>query len=72
MLKTIPLISLIHVNAAPPSLQDNTADLDRLKLALAESLPESLRTCAIHIPFACIAALAAAFRAADFTGYAVV
>ncbi|WPD24302.1 MAG: ASKHA domain-containing protein [Candidatus Electrothrix scaldis] len=72
MQKTIPLVSLIHVNAAPPSLQDNTADLDRLKLALAESLPDPLRSCASHIPFSCMAPLAAAFRAADFTGYAVV
>ena len=74
LLKTVPLITLVRVEATPPSLHDNTADLDRLKSALAESLPEQLRrrSCSIRIPFICMAEIAASFRAADFAGYAVV
>ncbi len=72
LLKTVPLVTLIQVKASQPSLNDNTADLDRLKFALAESLPEQLRRYSIHIPFTCMAEIAASFRAADFSGYAVV
>lgn len=72
MLKTIPLVALIRVEAVQPSLHDNTADLDRLKAALTESLPAQLRSCSVHIPFACIVEIAASFRAADFTGYVIV
>ena len=74
MLKTIPLVSLIRVEATLPSLHDNTADLDRLKSALAESLPEQLRirSCSICIPFTCMTELAASFRDAGFAGYALV
>jgi uncharacterized 2Fe-2S/4Fe-4S cluster protein (DUF4445 family) len=70
--KTIPLTTLVQVEANPPGLHDNTADLDRLKFALAESLPEQLRGCLIHIPFTCMAEIAASFRTAGFAGYAVV
>ncbi|CAK8719426.1 DUF4445 domain-containing protein [Candidatus Electrothrix laxa] len=72
LLKTIPLVTLIRVEATQPSLHDNTADLDRLKFALAESLPEPLRRYSIHIPFTCMAEIAASFRSANFAGYAVV
>ncbi|MCW5204240.1 DUF4445 domain-containing protein, partial [Desulfobulbus sp. US4] len=74
MLKTIPLVTLIRVKATLPSLHDNTGDLDRLKFALAESLPEQLRSrsYSLHIPFSCMAEIAASFRDAVFTGYAVV
>ena len=71
MLQTIPLLTLVQVAAVPPSLHDNTADLDRLKSVLAESLPEQLRPYSIHIPFACMAEVAASFRDAGFAGYAV-
>ncbi len=74
LLKTCPLVSLIRVEATLPSLHDNTADLDRLKSALAEALPEQLRrrSCSLHIPFSCMTKIAASFRDAGFTGYAVV
>ncbi|MCW5212778.1 DUF4445 domain-containing protein [Desulfobulbus sp. TB] len=72
MLKTYPLISLVRVQAALPSLHDNTADLDRLKAALTDSLPEQLCNYPLHIPLSCIADIAASFRAADYTGYAVI
>ena len=72
MLKTIPLVFLVRVEATLPSLHDNTADLDRLKAALLDSLPEQLTGLLPHIPFACAADIAASFRGAGFTGYAVV
>lgn len=67
-------MTLIQVKAILPSLHDNTADLDRLKFALAESLPDQFRrrSCSICIPFACMAEIAVSFRAAGFAGYAVV
>ncbi|MCI5145044.1 MAG: DUF4445 domain-containing protein, partial [Candidatus Electrothrix sp. AR3] len=67
----IPLTILLLVKAAPPSLQDNTADIDRLKAALAASLPNRLIGYQLHIPFARLALIAARFRAAGFKGYAV-
>ncbi|MCI5148273.1 MAG: DUF4445 domain-containing protein, partial [Candidatus Electrothrix sp. MAN1_4] len=72
MFKPIPLVFLVRVEATLPSLHDNTADLDRLKATLAESLPEQVRGTVLHIPFACTADIAASFRVAGFTGYAVV
>ncbi len=71
MLTIIPLVFFVRVEAALPSLHDNTADLDRLKSALLDSLPEQVGSFLIHIPFACAAEIAASFREADFTGYAV-
>ncbi|MCI5141424.1 MAG: DUF4445 domain-containing protein [Candidatus Electrothrix sp. ATG1] len=67
----MPLLTPVQVEAVPPSLHDNTADLDRLKLALAESLPEQLYSYPIHIPFSCMAEVAASFRDAGFAGYAM-
>jgi uncharacterized 2Fe-2S/4Fe-4S cluster protein (DUF4445 family) len=55
----------LPVAAAPPSLADNTADLDRLRAALPQTgLP-------LRIPFACMAPLAAKFRAAGFKGWVI-
>ncbi|MCP4364273.1 MAG: ATP-binding protein [Planctomycetes bacterium] len=70
-MKTIPLVFLVRVEATLPSLHDNTADLDRLKAALLDALPEQVGCSLIHIPFACAADIAASFRGADFTGSAV-
>jgi uncharacterized 2Fe-2S/4Fe-4S cluster protein (DUF4445 family) len=61
----------VPVKAAPPSLADNTADLDRLKTAVSAALPPLLAGQPLHVPFACMASLAAKFRAAGFAGWAV-
>ncbi|MCI5227574.1 MAG: DUF4445 domain-containing protein [Candidatus Electrothrix sp. AX2] len=63
-----PLVSLVRVQASLPSLHDNTADIDRLKSVVAEALPKELRGCSVHIPFACMAKIAASFRTAGFRG----
>lgn len=66
------LAALIRVNAEKPSLQDNTADLDRLKAAISQSLPQSCAEYRLCIPFSCMTGVASGFRKAGFTGYAVV
>ena len=71
-MNTLALVTAIPVEAAEPSLQDNTADLDRLKAALSLSLPAQVAGYGLHIPFRSMAAVASAFRNADFKGYAVV
>uniref|UniRef100_UPI0040573315 ASKHA domain-containing protein n=1 Tax=Candidatus Electrothrix sp. TaxID=2170559 RepID=UPI0040573315 len=71
MLKTIPVVFLVRVEATVPSLHDNTADLDRLKAALPDSLPEQVRGSLIHIPFACAGRIATSFRGTGFIGYAL-
>ncbi len=63
-----PIVRAIPVTAPPPSLRDNTGDLDRLKRAL---LPE-LTGVPPLVPQARLAAVAAAFRRAGFTGAAIV
>ncbi|MCI5131449.1 MAG: [Fe-S]-binding protein, partial [Candidatus Electrothrix sp. EH2] len=71
MQKTLPLLTLVDVKAGQPSLHDNTADIDRLKSVVAAALPEQLRGCSLHIPFACMAKVAASFRTASFRGCAM-
>jgi len=63
-----PLVRYIEIKAAPPSLQDNSADLDRLRRGAAEKLTglEPL------VAWSRSARLARAFRAAGFSGTAVV
>ncbi len=70
-MKSFSLVTVFHVEATAPSLQDNTADLDRLKAALVLMLPEELRKRELEIPFRCMAAVAASFREAGFAGYVV-
>jgi uncharacterized 2Fe-2S/4Fe-4S cluster protein (DUF4445 family) len=62
-----PLVRLITIEAAPPSLKDNTGDLDRLQRALAGSLSTQLR-----VPFSRLTKIAGRFREAGFRGVAVV
>ncbi|MBU0483102.1 MAG: DUF4445 domain-containing protein [Proteobacteria bacterium] len=62
------IVQLINVKAAPPSLNDNTADLDRLKKVLAEQLAGVLPI----VPFSRLAKVATRFRDAGFAGMAVV
>jgi uncharacterized 2Fe-2S/4Fe-4S cluster protein (DUF4445 family) len=72
MAATISLTVALPLVAVPPSLADNTADLDRLKATLAAALPSELAGRSLRVPFACITTVAAAFRAAGFHGWAVV
>lgn len=60
-----PLVETIAVAAEPPSLGDNTGDMDRLRRALSAEL-------AVTVPFARLAKVSARFRAADFRGVAIV
>lgn len=69
----IPLVLCLEVAAQPPSLQDNTGDVDRLKNALRSLLQEKgldQRLC--EVPFTALQKVADNFRQADFHGCAVV
>ena len=59
----------VPVTADKPSLQDNTADLDRLRHALRGQLPDSRP---LEIPFARIVPLCRRFRQVGFSGVALV
>lgn len=63
-----PIVKYITVNAPVPSLNDNLADIDRLKRAL---LTETAAR-PLSIPFAQVSNVAAAFRQAKFSGTAVI
>ena len=72
MIPMIPQTSLVvpvSVTANTPSLQDNTADLDRLRHALRLNLPDARP---LDIPFSRIVALCRGFRQAGFSGVALV
>ncbi len=69
MSTSVPLTIVVPVTAIPPSLADNTADLDRLKRAVVAALPPLLAQQSVHAPFISMAGLAARFRAADFKGW---
>ncbi len=62
------LVKLYQVKANPPSLADNTGDLDRLKKALAAVLNGQNPV----VPFSRIAPVSESFRQAEFKGFAVV
>ncbi|HHD64893.1 MAG TPA: DUF4445 domain-containing protein [Desulfobulbaceae bacterium] len=70
--KDFPLVTSVGVVAEPPSLQDNTADLDRLHAAVSRSLPEKLATRPLTIPFQVMAGLGRRFRRAGFSGHALI
>jgi uncharacterized 2Fe-2S/4Fe-4S cluster protein (DUF4445 family) len=61
-----PMVQLVELQTAPPSLRDNTADLDRLLRALASRLAAEPR-----VPLARLALVATRFRRAGFQGVAV-
>ena len=63
-----PLVELYTIEANPPSLSDNTADVDRLKKALAAFLKGQHPV----VPYSRIAPVAEAFRNSGFKGAAVV
>ncbi|NTV12937.1 MAG: ATP-binding protein [Desulfobulbaceae bacterium] len=62
-----PLVSFLEIKANPPHLGDNTADLDRLRRAVAEQLGGREP----RVAWSRTAPVAAAFRAAGFGGTAV-
>jgi uncharacterized 2Fe-2S/4Fe-4S cluster protein (DUF4445 family) len=62
------LIKLYHIESRPPSLGDNTGDLDRLKKVLCSYLQGQDPV----VPFQRIAPVAKAFRQSGFKGYGVV
>ncbi len=70
-MNTLALVTTVRVDAAEPSLQDNTADLDRLKSCVAPLLPTEAAGRNLCIPYACMGAVASAFRKSGFKGYAV-
>lgn len=61
-------IYYIAVQATPPSLQDNTGDLDRLRATLSKAIGADTP---VEIPLARAATIAARFRQAGFCGTAV-
>lgn len=63
-----PLVKLVPVQTTPPSLQDNTADLDRLKKGLYPLLDKRWP----FVPLPRLATVAASFRRAGFKGVALV
>jgi len=63
------LVQLYKVKAKPPSLSDNTGDLDRLKKALAGAIEGNEP---VVVPFSRIGPVAESFRRAEFKGYAAV
>lgn len=63
-----PIVRYLPIEAAPPSLQDNTGDIDRLKKAVSRRH----NVVPLHVPLSCVAALSAGFRQANFNGTVVV
>ena len=68
----LPLTVTVDVRADPPDLQDNTADLDRLRQALRRALMAMGTERSVVIPFRFMARVGQAFRDAGFRGHAVV
>lgn len=62
------MVRIVPVQCTPPSLEDNTADLDRLKKGLQAS-GTGLPLC---IPYASAGQVGRKFRQASFSGWAVV
>ncbi|HIJ78668.1 MAG: ASKHA domain-containing protein [Desulfobulbaceae bacterium] len=62
------IVSALAVEVLPPSLKDNTGDLDRLKKGLAAQLAGQMPL----VPFSRLAKVADRFRAAGFKGAAIV
>jgi uncharacterized 2Fe-2S/4Fe-4S cluster protein (DUF4445 family) len=64
----MPIVQSLAVTAPIPSLQDNTADLDRLKRALSASLGDT----PLVVPWREAGRVAKSFRQAGFCGSAVI
>ncbi len=63
-----PLVCAVPVKAESPSLQDNTADYDRLQQALVKHLADDR---SLYLPFSRIVPVTRRFREAGFSGYAL-
>lgn len=63
-----PLVKIIPVEAVPPSLRDNTGDVDRLKKALLPRLEGKTP----FVPLARLTKVARRFRQAGFKGAAII
>jgi uncharacterized 2Fe-2S/4Fe-4S cluster protein (DUF4445 family) len=63
----MPIVKYIGITAPEPSLQDNSADIDRLKDALRKKIAGQ----DLFVPFAQLSNVAARFRQAKFSGTAV-
>ncbi len=68
------LVQSIQINAVQPSLQDNTADIDRLKKAVSQACQEntSLDSKNLCVPYAAMGLVAKQFRSSKFQGYALI
>jgi len=64
-----PFVLPVQVVADAPSLEDNTADLDRLRNAVRAGLPDARP---LEIPFVRVVRLCRLFRQAGFSGIALV
>ena len=64
-----PIVCSVPVKAAVPGLHDNTADLDRLQQALQSVFADDRP---LTIPYQRMLVVGRGFRAAGFTGYALV
>ncbi len=68
-----PIVQCLVINAPAPSLQDNTADIDRLKRAATAILQQAEgERRPLSVPCSRVGPVAAAFRAAGFRGAVVV
>ncbi|MDW7772798.1 MAG: ASKHA domain-containing protein [Desulfobulbaceae bacterium] len=68
-----PLVRCFLIKASPPSLEDNTADIDRLKHGVQNVLQEEgISGRHILVPHTRTAAVAAGFRSAGFRGHVLV
>ena len=66
----VPLVRCFRIEAAAPSLEDNTADIDRLKKALTKAVHrEGITGKHLQVPYDCIGRVGAVFRAACFQGF---
>ncbi len=63
------MVLTVRVDAVPPVLHDNTADLDRLQQALVNILADGRP---LTVSYPCMTGVARAFRQAEFSGYALV
>jgi len=64
-----PLVRPVQVRADVPGLEDNTADLDRLRNAIQGQLPDGG---VLEIPFCRVVPLSRLFRQAGFAGVALI
>ncbi len=69
-----PIVQFIPISTPPPSLQDNTADIDRLKKVVTQLLPKhfNIGSNTITVPLKRLNIIAARLRKYNFSGSAVI